>query len=100
MPDLRPPRRAAALPVGAAVAPPAAATPATSAAGRRAARLAAALGLGLYCAGLLAGPAPWYIWRSKVDGARVCHQTPLGPGWEVVAGPYRDSHCEKPSLAK
>ena len=91
MPDLRPPRHAAA-------APTAAATPV--AAGRRAARLAAALGLGLYCASLLAGPAPWYIWRSKVDGARVCHQTPLGPGWEVVAGPYRDSHCEKPSLAK
>ncbi|WP_313872659.1 hypothetical protein [Rugamonas sp. DEMB1] len=96
MPDLRPPRHAAALP--AAAAPPAAT--AASGAGRRAARLAAALGLGLYCASLLAGPAPWYIWRSKVDGARVCHQTPLGPGWEVVAGPYRDSHCEKPSLAK
>lgn len=97
MPDLQPPRRAATLPAT-AVAPPAGRPPA--AAGRRAARLAAALGLGLYCAGLLAGPAPWYIWRSKVDGARVCNQTPLGPGWEVVAGPYRDSHCEKPSLAK
>ncbi len=44
---------------------------------------------------LSAGPAPWYIWRSKIDGARVCHQTPLGPGWEQESGPYKDSHCEK-----
>jgi hypothetical protein len=43
----------------------------------------------------LAGPAPWYSWRSKVDGKQVCAQTALGPGWEKAAGPYKDSHCTK-----
>jgi hypothetical protein len=43
----------------------------------------------------LAGPAPWYQWRSKVDGKLVCAQTPLGQGWEKASGPYRDSHCNK-----
>jgi hypothetical protein len=47
-----------------------------------------------------AEPAPWYKWRSKVDGALVCAQTALGPGWEKAAGPYRDSHCEKLIIAK
>lgn len=49
---------------------------------------------------LLAGPAPWYQWRSKVDGKLVCSQTPLGPGWEKASGPYKDSHCEKKVAAK
>jgi hypothetical protein len=31
-------------------------------------------------AAALAGPAPWYWWESKIDGQRVCSQTPLGPG--------------------
>ena len=28
----------------------------------------------------MAAPAPWYYWRSKIDGARVCAQTSPGPG--------------------
>jgi hypothetical protein len=48
----------------------------------------------------LAEPAPWYQWRSKVDGKLVCAQTPLGPGWEKASGPYKDSHCEKRRAAK
>jgi hypothetical protein len=47
-----------------------------------------------------AEPAPWYKWRSKVDGALVCAQTALGPGWEKASGPYRNSHCEKLIIAK
>jgi hypothetical protein len=43
-----------------------------------------------------AAPAPWYQWRSKIDGHLVCAQTPLGPGWEQASGPYRDAHCQKP----
>ena len=43
----------------------------------------------------LAGPAPWFQWRSKLDGKLVCSQTPLGAGWEKATGPYRDSHCTK-----
>ncbi|MDQ1813122.1 hypothetical protein RBA41_07395 [Massilia sp. CCM 9210] len=52
------------------------------------------------CAALLAAPAPWFTWRSKADGKLVCHQTPLGPGWEKAGGPYRDSHCTKLLIAK
>jgi hypothetical protein len=47
-----------------------------------------------------ARPAPWYKWRSKVDGSTTCSQVQLGPGWEKDGGPFRDSRCEKPILAK
>ncbi|NGZ83788.1 hypothetical protein [Duganella aceris] len=56
--------------------------------------------LSLCCGGLVAGPAPWWKWRSKIDGALVCSQTPLGPGWVQAYGPYKDSRCEKPVNAK
>lgn len=59
-----------------------------------------ALLLALACVSSLAGPAPWFKWRSKVDGSLVCSQTPLGPGWDKVAGAYRDGRCEKPAFAK
>ena len=49
---------------------------------------------------VFAKPAPWYQWRSKADGALACSQTPLGPGWERAAGPYRDARCEKLIVAK
>lgn len=51
--------------------------------------------LGFYCSSLAAGPAPWWQWRSKIDGALVCSQTPMGNGWEKAYGPFRDAHCEK-----
>jgi hypothetical protein len=47
-----------------------------------------------------AAPAPWYLWRSKIDGHLACSQTPLGPGWVRDRGPYKDSRCEKLVLAK
>ena len=52
------------------------------------------------CAGALARPAPWFQWRSKANGSLACSQTPLGPGWERAAGPYRDARCEKLIVAK
>ncbi len=52
------------------------------------------------CAALAAAPAPWFKWRSKIDGKQFCAQTSLGPGWERAAGPYQDSHCEKLLAAK
>lgn len=48
----------------------------------------------------LAAPAPWFQWRSKLDGKLVCSQTPLGPGWEQATAPYRDSHCTKLVVGK
>ncbi|MYM90616.1 hypothetical protein GTP91_26015 [Rugamonas sp. FT82W] len=59
-----------------------------------------AIVLALSCAGLNAGPAPWYKWRSKIDNYLSCSQTPLGPGWVKDSGPYKDSRCEKLVLAK
>jgi hypothetical protein len=57
--------------------------------------LAILLGLALASPAILnAAPAPWYQWRSKANGNLVCSQTPLGPGWEKFAGPYRDARCE------
>jgi hypothetical protein len=63
-------------------------------------RLGLAALLASSCAMLAAAPAPWFKWRSKVDGKQVCAQTPLGPGWEKAGGPYRDSHCEKLIIGK
>lgn len=48
----------------------------------------------------LAAPAPWYKWRSKVDGTLSCAQSTLGFGWELDSGPYKDSRCEKPGRVK
>lgn len=58
------------------------------------------LALGLAAHAAFAGPAPYYQWRSKLNGALACAQTPLGPGWEKSAGPYRDARCEKLIVAK
>ena len=52
------------------------------------------VGLAL-CSGLaLAAPAPWYYWRSKVDGHRLCAQVSPGPGWERDGGPYEGPLCQ------
>ncbi|MES2742442.1 MAG: hypothetical protein V4754_16050 [Pseudomonadota bacterium] len=56
--------------------------------------------LSLACATAAAKPAPWQQWRSKVDGQVVCAQVSPGAGWEWARGPYQDSRCEKPVLAK
>lgn len=65
-------------------------------------KISPAIGLAalLACATLAAEPAPWFKWRSKVDGKQFCAQTSLGPGWEKAAGPYKDSRCEKLIVTK
>ena len=52
------------------------------------------------CGALPAAPAPWFEWRSKIDGALVCTQTTPGPGWDKARGPFSDSHCGKWAHAK
>jgi hypothetical protein len=52
------------------------------------------------CTAASAGPAPWYQWRSRVDHNRVCAQNMPVQGWEKASGPYKDSRCEKPIVAK
>ncbi|UUZ54916.1 hypothetical protein LP419_02810 [Massilia sp. H-1] len=47
------------------------------------------------CVAAVAYPAPWFKWRSKVNGSLVCSQTPLGPGWEKASPAFKDSHCTK-----
>lgn len=68
--------------------------------GTRRQAIVAALAALLLAPGVQAGPAPWYLWRSKIDGVRVCAQNSLGLGWERVAGPYKDSRCETAALVK
>ena len=55
--------------------------------------IAAALWL-LHAKPASAAPAPWYYWRSKVDGARVCAQTSPGPGWERDSPAYEGPGCQ------
>ena len=55
------------------------------------------LTLGLAAQPLLAEPAPYYLWMSKIDGSRVCSQTYLGEGWQRMGGPFSDSRCRKPA---
>jgi hypothetical protein len=63
-------------------------------------RFAACAALLLAATSSLAAPAPYFQWRSTVDGALACSQTPLGEGWVKFAGPYRDARCEKPLVVK
>jgi len=64
---------------------------------RPAAGLAA---LTLTLSSAFAAPAPYFQWRSKLNGALACANTPLGEGWEKASGPYRDARCEKPMVVK
>jgi len=50
----------------------------------------------LFCGASLAGTAPWYKWRSKLDGNIVCSQTSPGNGWEKIDGPYKTVRCDIP----
>lgn len=43
-----------------------------------------------------AQPAPWYNWKSKLNGRIFCAQTSPGEGWVKDSGPYKDARCEKP----
>ncbi|MDR0213665.1 MAG: hypothetical protein LBJ15_06610 [Comamonas sp.] len=55
------------------------------------------------CAALLAllqsaaqaAPAPWYLWRSQLDGALTCQQFSPGQAWSLYDGPFADLACEK-----
>jgi hypothetical protein len=49
------------------------------------------------CLNAVAAPAPWYLWRSRLNGATFCHQTSPGEGWERIAGPFKNARCEKPA---
>ncbi len=61
--------------------------------GRVAATAIALAGWGLAFA-VAAAPAPWYYWRSLVDGQRVCAQTSPGPGWEQDSAAYEGPGCQ------
>lgn len=58
----------------------------------RALRLAACCAL--WTAQLVqAAPAPWYWWKSKIDGVRICAQNSPGSGWERDSTPYAGPGC-------
>ncbi len=41
----------------------------------------------------IAQAAPWYKWRSKLNGKETCQQVSPGEGWEKVSGPLK-SDCK------
>ena len=45
-------------------------------------------------AAALAAPAPWYQWRSTLDGKLACLQASPGAGWVKAGGPYDDARCQ------
>ncbi len=49
----------------------------------------------LFCSTPWAIPAPWYQWRSKLNGEEVCAQTMPSDGWEKARGPFKDASCLK-----
>ncbi|WP_291994970.1 hypothetical protein [Candidatus Accumulibacter sp. ACC003] len=59
------------------------------------ASLAIALAGALFGVTALAAPAPWFMWRSKLDGQALCAQTLPADGWAKVSGPYLDARCAK-----
>ena len=54
-----------------------------------------AIGL-LLSMSLAARPAPWFLWKSKLDGKTYCAQASPGDGWEKTGGPFSDAHCQTP----
>lgn len=68
-------------------------TPAPHPLRRRAAIAGALAGLAALGAAR-AAPAPWYYWRSKLNGARVCAQTSPGEGWVQDSEPYEGPMCQ------
>mgnify|MGYP007112203151 CR=1 FL=1 len=48
---------------------------------------------GLLTGSVVAAPAPWYYWRSKLDGRRICAQTSPGQGWERDSEAYPKPQC-------
>jgi hypothetical protein len=49
----------------------------------------------LLCNAVLAAPAPWYLWKSKVDGTTFCSQTSPGEAWVRFKGPFDNGRCVK-----
>jgi len=43
---------------------------------------------------VLAAPAAWYKWKSKLNGEVWCTQTSPGDGWVQLTVPYKDAHCK------
>ncbi len=68
-------------------------TPAPHPLRRRAAIAGVLAGLAAWGAAW-AAPAPWYYWRSKLNGARVCAQTSPGEGWVRDSDPYEGPMCQ------
>lgn len=60
------------------------------------AKSVAALLLCTWSAIAIAQPAPWYKWKSKLNGKITCTQTSPGDGWTKDSGPYKDARCEVP----
>lgn len=47
-----------------------------------------------------AAPAPWYKWKSTLDGKIACFQVSPGVGWLKDSGPYDDARCQLPNASR
>ena len=52
----------------------------------------------LLCTAVVAAPAPWFLWRSALNGKLFCSQVPPGDGWEKADGPFKDARCKHPGV--
>ena len=51
----------------------------------------------LLAASALAQPGgDWYLWKETATGKTICYQSPVGPGWVRVGGPFEDPDCKVP----
>jgi len=48
----------------------------------------------VFAVSAVAGPAPWYQWRS-VTGATVCAQTSPGDAWVRLEQAFVDPRCQR-----
>jgi hypothetical protein len=47
------------------------------------------------CANVFAQAAPFWLWKSRLDGRLFCAQVVRGGGWDKIDGPFRDARCSQ-----
>ena len=59
------------------------------------AKLAVLATLSLFAVAAAADPAPWHLWKSRLDGKTYCAQTSPGEGWKKNDGSFSNARCRK-----
>jgi|GEM_PF-1423532 len=48
----------------------------------------------LYAVAAYAEPAPWSLWKNRLDGRTHCAQSSPGKNWDNMGGTFRDPRCQ------